>query len=463
MLIPQTSLQGSKPTPEGFSKTTSNWLERLPAGSISTWEDLTTRLLAQFFPPGRTAKLQNDILMFQQHQGESLSEAWTHFKDLLQKVPHHGIDLWLQDFAKPVKAISLPQDVPSTSNRRLVELENQVQRLMEAHLAPKQHIQVNKITSSCEICSGPYDTQYCMENPEQTFIKYASSRTDEAGGLVSNFMTSQDARLSKFEADFKQQQCEMTNKIDIVLKAITDRIMGTLPSDTFKKLKLNVNSTTPVEKEEEPKDTPQKGSKVPKIINELESNRIKEEKEFEWLDIEEPLDLVDTCNISHVMDFTILESVEANINPSLSQVVDVTFKTTFKDPERSKLTSDGHDLASPGIILSKEVDKLGPEYRTRPEESNSDTKGLKDKKKQKRSKKTDKTREKDKESREKDLEFSQRSQPGSARHVKERYKGKVIKSNYKSKGQKFVKNSKFKGLSLKIEVSRTRVVRVKVV
>ncbi|GJX32118.1 zinc finger, CCHC-type containing protein [Tanacetum coccineum] len=74
----------------------SNWLERLPAGSITTWEDLTTRFLTQFFPPGRTAKLRNDILMFQQHHRESLSEAWTHFKDLLRKVPHHGIDLWLQ-------------------------------------------------------------------------------------------------------------------------------------------------------------------------------------------------------------------------------------------------------------------------------------------------------------------------------------------------------------------------------
>ncbi|GKF12763.1 zinc finger, CCHC-type containing protein, partial [Tanacetum coccineum] len=74
----------------------SNWLECLPAGSITTWEDLTTRFLAQFFLPRRTAKLHNDILMFQQHHGESLSEAWTHFKDLLQKVPHHGIDLWFQ-------------------------------------------------------------------------------------------------------------------------------------------------------------------------------------------------------------------------------------------------------------------------------------------------------------------------------------------------------------------------------
>nr|GEV92407.1 zinc finger, CCHC-type [Tanacetum cinerariifolium] len=32
-------------------------------GSITTWEDLTTRFLAQFFPPGRTAKLHNDILI----------------------------------------------------------------------------------------------------------------------------------------------------------------------------------------------------------------------------------------------------------------------------------------------------------------------------------------------------------------------------------------------------------------
>ncbi|GKA01497.1 hypothetical protein Tco_0674162 [Tanacetum coccineum] len=56
-------------------------------------------------------------------------------------------------------------------------------------------------------------------------------------------MASQDARLSKFEADFKQQQSEMTNKIDIVLKAITDQIVGTLPSDTVKNPKL---STYPV-------------------------------------------------------------------------------------------------------------------------------------------------------------------------------------------------------------------------
>ncbi|GKA90646.1 hypothetical protein Tco_0812516 [Tanacetum coccineum] len=172
-------------------------------------------------------------MIFQQHHGESISEAWTRFKDLLQKVPHHGIDLWLQvqifydhvnpitrrtidqsaggtlrdlnpeeswvtledpalydnksrndprDFAKPVKAITLPQDVPGTSDRRLIEPENQVQHLMEAHLASTQPTQVNKITTSCEIYSGPHDTQYCIKGPEQACVDYTSSRMNKMGG-----------------------------------------------------------------------------------------------------------------------------------------------------------------------------------------------------------------------------------------------------------------------------------------
>ncbi|GJT23575.1 retrotransposon ORF1 [Tanacetum coccineum] len=61
-------------------------------GSISTWEDLTTRFLAQFFPPRRTAKLCNNILMFQQHHGESLSEAWTPGRRLRKIRPNEAWD-----------------------------------------------------------------------------------------------------------------------------------------------------------------------------------------------------------------------------------------------------------------------------------------------------------------------------------------------------------------------------------
>ncbi|GJR49260.1 hypothetical protein Tco_1399781 [Tanacetum coccineum] len=47
--------------------------------------------------------------------------------------------------------------------------------MMKAHLAQTKPVQVNKIASSCEICNGPYDTQYCMEDPEQAFVEYAST------------------------------------------------------------------------------------------------------------------------------------------------------------------------------------------------------------------------------------------------------------------------------------------------
>ncbi|GJZ91930.1 hypothetical protein Tco_0663995 [Tanacetum coccineum] len=99
----------------------------------------------------------------------------------------------------------------------------------------------NMVPLRSDTICGPHDTQYCMEDLAKAIVEYASSRIDEAGGLVSNFMASQDARLSKFEANFKQQQSEMTNKIDIVLKAITDRIAGTLSSDTVKNPKLSTN------------------------------------------------------------------------------------------------------------------------------------------------------------------------------------------------------------------------------
>nr|GEV90035.1 ribonuclease H-like domain-containing protein [Tanacetum cinerariifolium] len=74
-------------------------------------------------------------------------------------------------------------------------------------------------------------------------LKPERLKVDKAQRLVSNFMASQDARLFKFEADFKQQQSEMTNKADTVLKAITDRTAGALPSDT---VIVNGNSVTVV-------------------------------------------------------------------------------------------------------------------------------------------------------------------------------------------------------------------------
>ncbi|GJS71048.1 hypothetical protein Tco_0703889 [Tanacetum coccineum] len=114
---------------------------------------------------------------------------------------------------------------PSREQRSLVPLRSDTIRLVQNGCSfhglrsedPNQHLK-----DFLKLC--PHDTQYCMKDSERTFVEYASSRTDEARG----------ARFSKFEAYFKRQQSDMTNKINTVLKAITDQIASTLPSNTVR-------------------------------------------------------------------------------------------------------------------------------------------------------------------------------------------------------------------------------------
>ncbi|GKA14938.1 hypothetical protein Tco_0694584 [Tanacetum coccineum] len=74
-----------------------------------------------------TAKLRNDILMFQQHQGESLSEAWTRFKDLLQKVPHH--DDMDSEYAHMVDAYKVPMLKPGEFKIWRIRIEQYIQMI----------------------------------------------------------------------------------------------------------------------------------------------------------------------------------------------------------------------------------------------------------------------------------------------------------------------------------------------
>nr|GEX42333.1 retrovirus-related Pol polyprotein from transposon TNT 1-94 [Tanacetum cinerariifolium] len=135
---------------------------------------------------------------------------------LLEDLALYDNKIWndLRDFTNPVKVISLPQDVLSTFDRHLIELENQVQRLMKAHLTPKQPVQVNKISSSCKIYSGPHDTQYCMENPKQDFVNYASSRTNEAGGKKkSHILNEFRIHLPPYEEELQSKGIKSPSKL----------------------------------------------------------------------------------------------------------------------------------------------------------------------------------------------------------------------------------------------------------
>ncbi|XP_042460577.1 uncharacterized protein LOC122044102 [Zingiber officinale] len=56
------------------------WLNSLPANSISSWEQCEQKFLDKFYPPSKTAHMRNLITSFKQIDSESLFEAWDRFK-----------------------------------------------------------------------------------------------------------------------------------------------------------------------------------------------------------------------------------------------------------------------------------------------------------------------------------------------------------------------------------------------
>ncbi|GJU26967.1 retrovirus-related pol polyprotein from transposon TNT 1-94 [Tanacetum coccineum] len=75
--------------PISLTGAASRWLRNEPTGSIKTWEDLKTKFLNKYCPPGRTAKKMEEINNFQQEPDETLYQAWERFKELLMKCPQH--------------------------------------------------------------------------------------------------------------------------------------------------------------------------------------------------------------------------------------------------------------------------------------------------------------------------------------------------------------------------------------
>ncbi|GJW34847.1 zinc finger, CCHC-type containing protein, partial [Tanacetum coccineum] len=164
----------------------SNWLERLPTGLISTREDLTTRFLAQFFPPGRTVKLHNDILMFQQHQGESLSEAWTRWNDLV--IPEE----WILDYKNP--------DI----EQLLGVMEYKVDTLMKDAIS----------------IMGRNEDVFRITSNEMYQLPPEPSRQEEFEHIVTNFILDQEERVKQLEeymevimGDFIQLSSEVTRRL----------------------------------------------------------------------------------------------------------------------------------------------------------------------------------------------------------------------------------------------------------
>ncbi|NWD34202.1 retrotransposon gag domain-containing protein, partial [Pseudomonas reactans] len=68
------------------------WLKRLPPGSITTWDGLKYDFIEEYTPPSKINKMKAKIQNFLQDEDETLYQAWSRFKELIQDCPQHDMD-----------------------------------------------------------------------------------------------------------------------------------------------------------------------------------------------------------------------------------------------------------------------------------------------------------------------------------------------------------------------------------
>ncbi|XP_033143261.1 uncharacterized protein LOC117132617 [Brassica rapa] len=68
------------------------WLQSLPTGSLTSWDQVRSAFLSHFYTKSKTAALRHRISNFKQKSDEPFYEAWERYKEYQRECPHHGFD-----------------------------------------------------------------------------------------------------------------------------------------------------------------------------------------------------------------------------------------------------------------------------------------------------------------------------------------------------------------------------------
>nr|GEX56657.1 reverse transcriptase domain-containing protein [Tanacetum cinerariifolium] len=192
------------------------WLEKEPPHSITTWDDLVSKFINEFFPPSRTTNLRNEILNFQQKFDESFHEAWERYKDLLhqdslnaaaggnllEKSPQDALtNIENKSKVRNSRSKSIASPVNACDNHSSSELAklthavNQqtsvVTTAMTAMLKQFQSnpppAQVKAVEEICVTCRGAHPYYQCLVAGGNTFPKYQDNIQGYVSAATGNF------------------------------------------------------------------------------------------------------------------------------------------------------------------------------------------------------------------------------------------------------------------------------------
>src|SRR4051812_32558884 len=203
--------------PFTLSEDAEEWFYSLPAGSITTWQQMETTFLNEYFPASVYIRKRYDIVNFKQKEGESHGDAYKRYKRLLVACPTHNMDHTeqMQVFVNGLKiktkqlidtaaggstnfstatgikkiieaiaanehlelydrSVSHPEGIIDLKlANQVIKMEDQIaaeveRRLKKMTVETQTAAQVQPAqTVSCEICNGPHQTVYCFATPQQ--------------------------------------------------------------------------------------------------------------------------------------------------------------------------------------------------------------------------------------------------------------------------------------------------------
>ncbi|XP_076960078.1 uncharacterized protein LOC143636341 [Bidens hawaiensis] len=186
-----------------------DWLESLPSGTITNWEQIVEKFLLKYFPPDKTAKYRASITGFRTDEDESLHAAWKRYKSLLRRCPHHSLNKWLQ--------VQTFFDAQSSQNKQAID------QIAGGDLGTKSPNEAFEVLEKAANKSFAYNPP--RSTPSHKGIHQVGSNT-----LVT-------AQIEAFSKKFEQLQTELVkakNKCDTC----------GLPSNTVNNPNAAVNAVT---------------------------------------------------------------------------------------------------------------------------------------------------------------------------------------------------------------------------
>ncbi|XP_050898002.1 uncharacterized protein LOC127104905 [Lathyrus oleraceus] len=160
--------------PFTLSEDAEEWFYSLPAGSITTWQQIETTFLNEYFPASNFVnglRMKTKQLIDTSADGSTNFTTATGIKKIIEAIAaNEHLELYDRSVIQPegIIDLKLASQVVKMEDQIAAEVERRLKKMAidTQNVAQVQPVQPTQ-ASNCEICGGPHLTAYCVATAQQ--------------------------------------------------------------------------------------------------------------------------------------------------------------------------------------------------------------------------------------------------------------------------------------------------------